>query len=32
LDKADREALFAVFDCSNDLFKTLGDCGAEYRG
>jgi aryl-alcohol dehydrogenase-like predicted oxidoreductase len=31
LDKADREALFAVFDCSNDLFQYFGDCGAEYR-
>lgn len=32
LDKDDQEALFTVFDCSNDLFKYFGDCGAEYRG
>jgi aryl-alcohol dehydrogenase-like predicted oxidoreductase len=32
LDKDDQAALFAVFDCSNDLFKYFGDCGAEYRG
>jgi aryl-alcohol dehydrogenase-like predicted oxidoreductase len=32
LDNSDREALSAVCECGNDLFKTLGDCGAEYRG
>jgi aryl-alcohol dehydrogenase-like predicted oxidoreductase len=32
LDDADREALLAVSDRSKDLFKYLGDCGAEYRG
>ncbi len=32
LDKKDRAALLALSDGSNDLFKTLGDCGAEYRG
>jgi aryl-alcohol dehydrogenase-like predicted oxidoreductase len=31
LDQADREALFAVLDRSNDLFQYFGDCGAEYR-
>jgi aryl-alcohol dehydrogenase-like predicted oxidoreductase len=32
LDKKDKAALLALGDGGNDLFKTLGDCGAEYRG